>query len=189
MATRKTARSTALRPSELTYPSQAVRRLLGWRAVPPPQFASNHDTGSQYNEPYRFYNLDVFEYDLDRPWLYGRAIPLHGPFHGPCSTDTDHRRAGVFYNNASETFVDVSDDSGALHFVSESGVLELFLFRTFESRRKASRTSQYAFTQRGPSGAASALRSRTTTSAAGTTRTRRTSTRCTPPLRGGGHTL
>ena len=88
------------RPSELTYRSQAARRLLGWRSTL--SFALKPTTGSQYNEPYRFYNLDV-QYDLDVPWLiwcYTLAWAV--------SPDRTSHTAGVFYNNPSETFVDVS---------------------------------------------------------------------------------
>ena len=38
--------------------------------------------------------------------------------------------SGIFYNNPTETFVDVDavdDADWSLHFVSESGVIELFL--------------------------------------------------------------
>ena len=87
-------------------------------------FALKPTTGTAYSEPYRFYNLDVFEYDLDVPMaLYG-AIPLAWAVD---PSRRSHHAAGVFYNNPSETFVDVSDD-WSLRFVSESGVLELFLF-------------------------------------------------------------
>jgi len=79
-----------------------------------------------YDEPFRFYNLDVFEYDLDVPMaLYG-TIPLAWALSPERAA-----AAGVFYNNPTETFVDVDsgDDEAdwSLHFVSESGVLELFL--------------------------------------------------------------
>ncbi|KAH8097590.1 alpha-1,3-glucosidase [Aureococcus anophagefferens] len=73
------------------------------------QFALKKTTGGGgYDEPFRFYNLDVFEYDLDK-----------------------HSTVGVFYDNPTETYVDVGagpdDTNWDLHFVSESGVLSLFL--------------------------------------------------------------
>jgi len=50
----------------------AAMDLLSTRSHP----ASTTATSTHYNEPYRLYNLDVFEYDLDVPMaLYG-AIPL-----------------------------------------------------------------------------------------------------------------
>jgi len=83
--------------------------------------------GGAYDEPYRFYNLDVFEYDLDVPMaLYG-TIPLAWALSPHRET---HPTAGVFYNNPTETYVDVEEtnDGWGLHFLSESGILELFLF-------------------------------------------------------------
>ena len=71
---------------------------------------------SHYNEPYRLYTLDVFEYELDEPMaLYG-GIPIVWS-HTPAST------VGAFWFNPTETFVDIeSDASGSKsHFVSESG--------------------------------------------------------------------
>ena len=57
------------------------------------QFALKPTTGSAYSEPYRFYNLDVFEYDLDVPMaLYG-AIPLAWAVDPSRGT---HQTAGVF---------------------------------------------------------------------------------------------
>ncbi|XP_075987890.1 glucosidase 2 subunit alpha isoform X2 [Anticarsia gemmatalis] len=51
-------------------------------------------------EPYRLYNLDVFEYELDSPMAIYGAVPVmyaHGPKH----------TAGVFWHNSAETWVDV----------------------------------------------------------------------------------
>lgn len=86
-------------------------------------------------EPYRLYNLDVFAYDLNTPLgLYGSV-----PFVLAHSSD---RTLGVFWLNASETFVNVhysltdQDDSTPpvkrrrtqphtdLHWLSESGVID-----------------------------------------------------------------
>uniref|UniRef100_A0A3P8VSX3 Glucosidase alpha, neutral C n=1 Tax=Cynoglossus semilaevis TaxID=244447 RepID=A0A3P8VSX3_CYNSE len=85
-------------------------------------------------EPYRLYNLDVFAYDLhSRLGLYG-SVPLlvaHKP----------HRTLGVFWLNASETFVNINSSDSQddqtppvkrrrtqpltdVHFLSESGVID-----------------------------------------------------------------
>lgn len=75
------------------------------------------------SEPYRLYNLDVFEYLDDSPFgLYG-SIPFL----------LAHRAAhslGVFWLNAAEMFVDVSQDAAgsSTHWFAESGVLDLFVF-------------------------------------------------------------
>lgn len=84
-------------------------------------------------EPYRLYNLDVYAYDLNSPLgLYGSVpfILAHSP----------DRTLGVFWLNASETFVNVhysltdKEDSPVkrrrtqphtdLHWLSESGVID-----------------------------------------------------------------
>ena len=78
---------------------------------------------AHYKEPYRLYNLDVFEYELDETMaLYG-AVPLVVSH----STQTD--TAAVFWFNPSETFVDVtkSIDSSSTHWISESGIVDIFL--------------------------------------------------------------
>ncbi|OAA65904.1 alpha glucosidase alpha [Niveomyces insectorum RCEF 264] len=91
-----------------------------------------------YVEPYRLYNLDVFEYILDSPMtLYG-AIPFMQA-HRPGST------VGVFWLNAAETWIDivknklksnpkaignaggVSTDTET-HWMSETGLLDVFVF-------------------------------------------------------------
>ena len=80
--------------------------------------------GAPYDDPFRLYNLDVFEYDLDEPMaLYGE-VPL------VISQSIASGTSGVFWFNPTETFVDVmdgSDESKVSHWMSESGVLDLFL--------------------------------------------------------------
>lgn len=89
-----------------------------------------------YEEPYRLYNLDVFEYILDSPMtLYG-AIPLMQA-HRKDST------VAVFWLNAAETWIDIvkSKDttnpmalglsgkrSTLTHWISESGIMDVFVF-------------------------------------------------------------
>lgn len=80
------------------------------------------------SDPYRLFNLDVFEYELDSTMaLYG-AIPImlgHNP------QGSDHRSVGIFWNNPSETWIDIFDDSvknGKLtHWISESGSLSAYI--------------------------------------------------------------
>lgn len=95
-----------------------------------------------YTEPYRLYNLDVFEYEGDNPMaLYGSVPFMLG--HSKNST------AAVFWMNAAETWIDVEkspeDKNGGIlswikskkavhptatktHWISEAGVLDLFVF-------------------------------------------------------------
>lgn len=97
-------------------------------------------TGSGGLEPYRLYNLDVFEYEMDSTMaLYG-AVPVVYA-HSPKAT------VGVFWHNSAETWVDIknskdgnvmssivnlvsgskSDNSVEAHFMSESGVIDMFV--------------------------------------------------------------
>uniref|UniRef100_A0A7N6BUU4 Glucosidase, alpha n=1 Tax=Anabas testudineus TaxID=64144 RepID=A0A7N6BUU4_ANATE len=68
-------------------------------------------------EPYRLYNLDVFAYGVySRFGLYG-SVPLllaHKP----------DRTLGVFWLNASETFVNLRYSPTDVHWLSESGVID-----------------------------------------------------------------
>lgn len=78
-----------------------------------------------YTDPYRLYNLDVFEYDLDVPMaLYG-AIPL-------ITAHSDRGTVSAFWLNSAETFVDIDDGSNGKvsHWISESGTIDLFLMLT-----------------------------------------------------------
>lgn len=80
-------------------------------------------TDAHYKEPYRLYNLDVFEYELDETMaLYGQ-VPLI------VSQSVTMGSVGVFWFNPTETFVDVTDkgDGSRTHWISESGIMDLFL--------------------------------------------------------------
>ncbi|EAU91748.1 alpha glucosidase [Coprinopsis cinerea okayama7 len=78
---------------------------------------------AHFSDPYRLYNADVFEYLASSPVsLYG-SIPL---MHAH-SKDTT---VAVFHVVASETWIDVShasDKSTETHWISESGILDLFI--------------------------------------------------------------
>ncbi|XP_074630015.1 neutral alpha-glucosidase AB-like isoform X2 [Acropora palmata] len=82
------------------------------------------------SEPYRLYNLDVFEYELDsRMALYG-SIPVMLA-HSVAQT------VGVFWMNAAETWVDISSSNARkeaeevpqveTHWISESGIIDVFV--------------------------------------------------------------
>ncbi|KAA1470514.1 alpha-glucosidase [Dentipellis sp. KUC8613] len=76
-----------------------------------------------FSEPYRLYNADVFEYLASSTMsLYG-SIPL---MHAHSADST----VGVFHVVGSETWIDVAHASPAssqTHWVSESGILDLFI--------------------------------------------------------------
>ena len=77
---------------------------------------------AHYSEPYRLYNVDIFEYLADSPMsLYG-AIPL---LH---AVSKDHAVA-VLNLIASDTWVDVlhEKDGVKTQWMSESGILDLFI--------------------------------------------------------------
>uniref|UniRef100_A0A914CV67 Glucosidase II subunit alpha n=1 Tax=Acrobeloides nanus TaxID=290746 RepID=A0A914CV67_9BILA len=102
-------------------------------------FALRSTTNS---EPYRFYNLDVFEYELNNPMaLYG-SIPY-------VIAHNQHQTLSLLWLNSAETWADIHSstaDKGMLasivdkfrpssevpqidvHFISETGVIDLFLF-------------------------------------------------------------
>jgi len=112
--------------ADITFPSS--NHLFGL-----PEHASSmqlRDTtgdDAHYKEPYRLYNLDVFEYELDENMaLYGE-VPLI------ISQSATTGTSGVFWFNPSETFVDVETvaekETGAgskTHWMSESGIIDLF---------------------------------------------------------------
>jgi len=79
--------------------------------------------GAFFSDPYRLYNADVFEYLASSPVsLYGSIPIMHAH-----STDTT---VGIFNAVASETWIDVShvsEESTDTHWISESGILDLFL--------------------------------------------------------------
>ncbi|KAJ7798657.1 glycosyl hydrolases family 31-domain-containing protein [Mycena olivaceomarginata] len=76
-----------------------------------------------FTDPYRLYNADVFEYLASSPMsLYGSIPVLHA--HSADST------VGIFHAVGSKTWIDVShasDKSTETHWISESGILDLFL--------------------------------------------------------------
>ncbi|RKP27115.1 glycosyl hydrolases family 31-domain-containing protein, partial [Syncephalis pseudoplumigaleata] len=90
-----------------------------------------------YTDPYRLYNLDVFQHLSDSPMaLYG-SVPLMLGHSASGNT------AGVFWFNAAETWIDIVKeplpqehmdgkldhdvDSTRTHWISEAGILDVFL--------------------------------------------------------------
>ena len=93
---------------------------------------TTHGPEAKYHEPFRLYNLDVFEYELDE------TMALYGEIPVIISQSLSGGTAGIFWFNPTETFVDVyspddgiSDAAGhagtTTHFMSESGIMDLFL--------------------------------------------------------------
>jgi len=79
---------------------------------------------AHHADPYRLYNLDVFEYELDTPMaLYG-SVPIvyaHSKARGT---------VGAFAANPTETFVDVYETSHGTgtRWMSEGGLVDVLLF-------------------------------------------------------------
>ncbi|WPH03709.1 Hypothetical protein R9X50_00659200 [Acrodontium crateriforme] len=90
----------------------------------------------KYTDPYRLYNGDVFEYEMDSPMtLYG-AIPF-------LQAQKKDSTVGVFWLNAAETWIDITKTTSLAnalslgiggttttqtHWISESGLLDVFVF-------------------------------------------------------------
>lgn len=79
--------------------------------------------GNIISEPNRLYNLDVFEFELDKQLgLYG-TVPF---VYARNQKDT----TGLLWLNSAETYVDLlaSESGRKTHWYSESGLIDLFLF-------------------------------------------------------------
>jgi alpha-glucosidase (family GH31 glycosyl hydrolase) len=74
----------------------------------------NRGPDAEYKEPYRLYNLDVFEYELNN------GMALYGSIPFMMSHKKGHA-AGVFWLNAAEMWVDV--EKASQH---NQGVMSLF---------------------------------------------------------------
>lgn len=83
-----------------------------------------------FAEPYRFFNLDVFEYELNVPMaLYG-AVPFVTAIHRWPGADPS-TASGFFFVNPSEGFVQVnpaSAERSQTWWAFESGVVDAFMF-------------------------------------------------------------
>ncbi|XP_050965045.1 neutral alpha-glucosidase AB isoform X2 [Labeo rohita] len=93
------------------------------------------------SDPYRLYNLDVFQYELHNPMaLYG-AVPV-------LISHNTERTMGIFWLNAAETWVDISSNTAGktmfgkildlvqvsseapqtdIRWISESGIIDVFI--------------------------------------------------------------
>jgi alpha 1,3-glucosidase len=79
--------------------------------------------GATYSDPYRLYNADVYGYLADSPMsLYGSIPLMHAHSH--------QSTVAIFNAVGSETWVDIehpSNKSTNTHWVSESGIIDIFL--------------------------------------------------------------
>lgn len=86
-----------------------------------------------HNEPYRLFNVDIFEYETNSPMSMYGAIPFMQAHKVGGS-------AGVFWLNAADTYIDIvktkpQDDkvfnlaqTTQTHWISEAGLLDVFVF-------------------------------------------------------------
>uniref|UniRef100_A0AC35UBC5 Gal_mutarotas_2 domain-containing protein n=1 Tax=Rhabditophanes sp. KR3021 TaxID=114890 RepID=A0AC35UBC5_9BILA len=75
-------------------------------------------------DPYRLYNLDVFEYELaSKMALYG-SVPY-------VVAHSKSNSMSILWLNAAETWIDIDNDHKntiKTHFISESGLIDIFVF-------------------------------------------------------------
>ena len=90
------------------------------------RFALTNTIGAEMkelSEPYRMYNLDVFEFELEKPLgLYG-AIPF-------IVARRQKDSAGLLWLNSAETYVDIleSGETGRnTHWYSETGMIDVYV--------------------------------------------------------------
>lgn len=86
-----------------------------------------------HEQPYRLYNVDIFEYETNSPMAMYGSIPFMQA-HKPSGS------AGVFWLNSADTYVDIiktksndekvlnSKQSTQTHWISEAGLLDIFVF-------------------------------------------------------------
>lgn len=77
----------------------------------------------KHSEPYRLYNVDIFEYETNSPMAMYGSIPF-------MTAQKAGKAAGVFWANAADTFVDIEKDGAgtSTHWMSEAGLLDVFVF-------------------------------------------------------------
>ncbi|CAN6639281.1 glucosidase 2 subunit alpha [Trichomonascus vanleenenianus] len=76
-----------------------------------------------HTDPYRLFNVDIFEYETSSP------LPMYGsiPF---MQAQKKGASAGVFWANAADTYIDIdkAKDATTTHWMSENGLLDVFVF-------------------------------------------------------------
>ncbi|KAG7664986.1 ROT2 [[Candida] subhashii] len=76
-----------------------------------------------HREPYRLFNVDIFEYEQDS------RLPMYGSIPLLIAAKPD-AAVGVFWINAADSYVDINlenKDGGAAHFMSENGLLDFII--------------------------------------------------------------
>ncbi|ANB15348.1 glucan 1,3-alpha-glucosidase ROT2 [Sugiyamaella lignohabitans] len=75
-----------------------------------------------HSNPYRLYNVDIFEYETNSPMAMYGSIPF-------IQAHKQDQSVGVFWANAADTYVDITKDkkSTTTHWISEAGLLDVFV--------------------------------------------------------------
>ncbi|KAK9476504.1 glycosyl hydrolases family 31-domain-containing protein [Lipomyces japonicus] len=84
-----------------------------------------------FNEPYRLFNVDIFEYEVNSPMAMYGAIPFMQAHKKGSSV-------AIFWSNAAETWIDITKTkpndaafgvrkSTRTHWISESGIVDVFI--------------------------------------------------------------
>ena len=106
---------------DITFPG--VQHIFGLpEHASPLSLPDTTGPNAHYSDPYRLFNVDIFEYLADSPMsLYG-AIPL---LHAHSASHS----VGVLNLIGSDTYVDVLHDKAGIHthWISESGILDILL--------------------------------------------------------------
>jgi alpha 1,3-glucosidase len=108
---------------DITFPNHAHVYGIPQHAAPL-SLPTTTGENSFFTDPYRLYNLDVFEYEASSTMpLYGSIPLLHA--------HNEHSTLGVFLAVGSETWIDIArtpDNAGTrTHWIAESGILDLFI--------------------------------------------------------------
>lgn len=95
------------------------------------------DTRKEHTDPYRLFNVDIFEYETES------EMPMYGsiPFMLGLRPDAS---AGVLWLNSADTYIDITKESDSTwsHWMSETGKIDSFIFVGSDPSEVVSRYSQ-----------------------------------------------
>ncbi|CAJ1394490.1 unnamed protein product [Effrenium voratum] len=118
-------------PTAVAFDASFAAATLSGLAEHSARLRLEEAAGGFGSEPFRLYNLDVFEHDVDVPMaLYG-SIPFVTAVHADDSAGASAVASGLLVVNPSEGFVRVERKNAAdaeTWWAFEAGVLDLFAF-------------------------------------------------------------
>ncbi|CCD25508.1 glucan 1,3-alpha-glucosidase ROT2 NDAI_0F01900 [Naumovozyma dairenensis CBS 421] len=77
------------------------------------------------SEPYRLFNVDVFEYNLNS------TMPMYGAIPLMIAANPNKQSAGLFWLNSADTWIDIdysNKKDTKSHWISESGIIDVVIF-------------------------------------------------------------